>query len=100
MKELGPIGGVCQKILYVDPPMPMVLQLHCGPPGSILGPSFLNDRFRALKPSGFERELNIKKSHVIFGDPSQATPKGIALPSKCLLQKTESKHFLYLVTKY
>ena len=47
----------------------MVLQRHYGPPRSILGSSSLNNRFRALKPSGFERELNFKKSHVIFGDP-------------------------------
>ena len=39
----------------------MVLQQHYGPPGSILGPSSLNNRFRALKPSAFERELNFKK---------------------------------------
>ena len=23
-KELGPMGGVCRKILFVDPPMPML----------------------------------------------------------------------------
>ena len=51
----------------------MVLQRHYGPPGSILGPSSLNNRFRALKPSAFERELNFKKSFVIFGNPSQVT---------------------------
>ena len=43
-------------------------------PESVLGPNSLNDRFRALKLSGFERELNFRKSHVIFGDPSQVTP--------------------------
>ena len=47
----------------------MVLQQHYGPPESILGSSSLNNRFRALKPSGFERELNFKESHVIFGNP-------------------------------
>ena len=46
----------------------MVLQQHYGPPGSILGPSSLKNRFRALKPSAFERELNFKKSYVNFGD--------------------------------
>ena len=46
----------------------MVLQRHYGPSGSILGPSSLNNRFRALKPSGSERELNFKKSNVIFGE--------------------------------
>ena len=73
----------------------MVLQPHYRSPGLILGSSSLNNRFRALKPSGFERELNFKKSYVIFGDPGQVTPKGVAL-----LQKTESKPFLYLVAKY
>ena len=52
----------------------MVLQRHYGPPGSILGPSSLKNRFRALKLSAFERELNFKKSNVIFGNLSQATP--------------------------
>ena len=52
----------------------MVLQRHYGSPGSILGPSSLNNRFRALKPSAFERELNFKKSFAIFDDPSQVTP--------------------------
>ena len=51
----------------------MVLQQQYGSPGSILGPSYLNNRFRALKLSAFERELNFKKSYVIFSDPSQAT---------------------------
>ena len=64
----------------------MVLQRYYGPPGS-------NNRFRALKPSALERELNFKENHVIFGDPGQVT-------KICLLQKTESKLFLYLVTKY
>ena len=50
----------------------MVLQQHYGPPGSILGPSSLNNRFRALKSSAFERELNSKKSYVIFGDLNRA----------------------------
>ena len=49
----------------------MVLQHHYGPPGSILGPSSPNNRFRALKPSAFERELDFKKSYVILGDPFQ-----------------------------
>ena len=52
----------------------MVLQQHHGPPGSILGPSSLNNIFRALKPSAFETELNFKKCYVIFGNPGQATP--------------------------
>ena len=52
----------------------MVLQRHYDPPGSILGSSSLKNRFRALKPSGFERELNFKKSYMIFGDIGQATP--------------------------
>ena len=52
----------------------MVLQQHYGPPRSILGPSFFKIRFRALKPSVFERELNFKKSYMIFGYLSQATP--------------------------
>ena len=52
----------------------MVLQQHYGPPGSILGSSSINNRFRALEPSGLERELNFKKSHIFFGDPGQATP--------------------------
>ena len=79
----------------------MVLQQHYGSPGSILGSSSLNNRFRALKPCQFERELNFKKSHVIFGDSSQATPKrGHLAIQICFLQKTESKPFLYLVTKY
>ena len=47
----------------------MVLQQHYGPPGSVLGPSSLNNKFRASKASAFERELNFKKSFVIFGDP-------------------------------
>ena len=56
----------------------MMLQQHYGPPGSILGSSSLKNRFKALKPSGFERELNLKKSHVIFGNPGQVTPlKGL-----------------------
>ena len=53
----------------------MVLQRHYGPPGSILGPSSLKNRFRALKPSAFERELNFKKSYMIFGDLSQVIPE-------------------------
>ena len=44
------------------------------PLGLFLGPSSLKNRFRALKPSAFERELNFKKSYAIFGDLSQATP--------------------------
>ena len=52
----------------------MVLQWHYGPPRSILGPSSLKNRFRALKTSAFERELNFKKSYVIFGDLGRATP--------------------------
>ena len=52
----------------------MVLQWHYGPPRSILGPSSLKNRFRALKPSVFERELNFKKSYMNFGDLGQATP--------------------------
>ena len=52
----------------------MVLQWHYGPPRSILGPSSLKNRFRTLKPSAFERELNFKKSYMIFGDLSQVTP--------------------------
>ena len=52
----------------------MVLQWHYGPPRSILGPSSLKNRFRALKTSAFERELNFKKSYMIFGDLGQATP--------------------------
>ena len=54
-----------------------MLQRCYGPPGSVLGLSSLNNRFRALKPSAFERELNFKKSHVNFGDSSQATPLGV-----------------------
>ena len=46
----------------------MVLQRHYGPPGSILDPSSLKNRFRALKLSAFERELNFKKSYIIFGN--------------------------------
>ena len=46
----------------------MVLQQHYGPLGSILGLNSLNNRFKALKPSAFERELIFKKSYVIFGD--------------------------------
>ena len=42
--------------------------------GSILGPSSLKNRFRALKPSAFERELNFKKSSAIYGNPSPVTP--------------------------
>ena len=41
-------------------------------PGSILDPSSLDNRFRALKP--FERELHFKESYVIFGNPDWATP--------------------------
>ena len=52
----------------------MVLQWHYGPPRSILGPSSLKNRFRALKTSAFERELNFKKSYVIFGDLGQSDP--------------------------
>ena len=52
----------------------MVLQRHYGPPRSILGPSSLKNRFRALEPSAFERELNLKKSYMIFGDLIQANP--------------------------
>ena len=52
----------------------MVLQRHYGPPRSILGPSSLKNRFRALKPSAFERELNFKKSYMIVGDLGQVTP--------------------------
>ena len=48
----------------------MVFQQHYGPPGSILGPSYLKNRFRALRPSAFERELKFKKSYGIFGDLS------------------------------
>ena len=48
----------------------MVLQGHYGPPGSILGLSSLKNRFRALRPSAFERELNFKKSYVSFGNLS------------------------------
>ena len=44
-----------------------MLQGQYGPPGSILGSSSLNNTFRVLKPSGFERELKFKKSNVIFG---------------------------------
>ena len=44
----------------------MVLQQCYGPPGSVLGPSSLNNRFRALNPSTFERELNFKKCYVIL----------------------------------
>ena len=49
----------------------MVLQRHYGPPGSILGPSSLNNKFRALKPSAFERELNFKGSlgHLYMSSP-------------------------------
>ena len=47
----------------------MVLQRHYGPFGSIFGPSSLNNRSRALKPSAFERELNFKKGYVIFATP-------------------------------
>ena len=54
----------------------MVLQQHYGPPGSILGPSSLKNRFRASKPSTFERELNFKKSYMIFGDLDQAMSLG------------------------
>ena len=60
----------------------MVLQQHYGPPGSILGSSSLYIRFRALKPSAFEREFNFKESHVIFGDLAKQPPKGIAWPAK------------------
>ena len=48
--------------------LPVVLQRPYGPPGSILSPSSLKNRFTALKPSAFEKELNFKKSRVIFGD--------------------------------
>ena len=79
----------------------MVLQRHYGPPGSILGSSPLNNKFRALKLSAFERELNFKKSHVIFGDPSWVTPwRGCSAIQIYLLQKTESKLFLHLETEY
>ena len=54
----------------------MVLQWHYGAPRSIFGPSSLKNRFRALKTSAFERELNFKKSYMIFGDLGQATPYG------------------------
>ena len=74
----------------------MVLQRHFGPPGSILGSSSLNNRFRALKPSGFERKLNFKKSHMIFGDPGQATPKGVAWPSKFVSSKKLNLNFFYI----
>ena len=47
----------------------MVLQQCYGPPGSILGSTSLNNGFRALNPSTFERELNFKKCYVIFGNP-------------------------------
>ena len=57
----------------------MVLQQCYGPPGSILGPSSFNNRFRALNPSTFERELNFKKCYVIFGNPARATPLGVRL---------------------
>ena len=60
----------------------MVLQWHYGPPRSILGPSSLKNRFRALKTSAFERELNFKKNYVIFGDLGQVTLKGVTWPSK------------------
>ena len=32
------------------------------------------NRFKALKPGVFERELNFKKSYMIFGNLSQVTP--------------------------
>ena len=51
----------------------MVLQWHYGPPRSILGPFSLKYRFRALKTSAFERELNFKKIYMIFGDLGQVT---------------------------
>ena len=74
----------------------MVLQWHYGPPGSILGPNSLNNRFRALKPSAFERELNFKKSFVIFGDLGWVTPlRGHLAIEICLLKKIESNPFLY-----
>ena len=49
----------------------MVLLQHYGPPGSILAPSSLNNRFRALKSSAFERELNFKKKLCGVAQPSK-----------------------------
>ena len=52
----------------------MVLQRQYGPPGSVLGPSSLKNRFRALQPGAFERELNFKKSYIIFWQPQLSDP--------------------------
>ena len=65
----------------------MVLQRHNGPPGSILGPSSLKSRLRALKPGAFERELNFKKSYVIFGNPFSIFGNQILVFLACLTFK-------------
>ena len=79
----------------------MMLQQHYGLPRSILGPSSLKNRFRALKPSAFERELNFKKSYMIFGDLEPSNPlRGSLGHLNMSPTENESKPFLYLATKY
>ena len=75
----------------------MVLQWHYGPPRSILGPSSLKNKFRALKTSAFERELNFKKSYMIFGDLEPERPlKGVTQPSKYVSYRKLNLKLFYI----